>query len=167
MAEPVREAVLAAARGWLGTPYRHQGSCRGAGADCLGLLRGVWREVMGAEPAPVPAYTADWAEREDGERLLKAARAHLMEITPEVACPGDVVVFRLKDAGAAKHVAILTARGEDGLEGGRIIHAYSGHAVCETALSAPWARRLAGVFAFPGAFLGGFAGAYPGEGEVG
>jgi hypothetical protein len=28
------------ARGWIGTPYLHQASRRGAGADCLGLVRG-------------------------------------------------------------------------------------------------------------------------------
>ncbi|MDG1118150.1 MAG: peptidase, partial [Flavimaricola sp.] len=29
--------VVATARGWIGTPYLHQASCRGAGCDCLGL----------------------------------------------------------------------------------------------------------------------------------
>ena len=48
-----REAIVAAARGWIGTPYQHQGSLRGVGCDCLGLVRGVWREVIGAEPAAV------------------------------------------------------------------------------------------------------------------
>ena len=54
--------VVGAARGWIGTPYVHQASVRGAGCDCLGLLRGVWREVIGAEPETPPAYTPDWAE---------------------------------------------------------------------------------------------------------
>ena len=58
----LNDAVLAAARGWLGTPYRHQASVKGVGADCLGLVRGVWREMVGAEPETLPAYTADWAE---------------------------------------------------------------------------------------------------------
>ena len=49
-----RDAIIAAARGWIGTPYRHQASCNQVGADCLGLIRGVWRELYGAEPAPVP-----------------------------------------------------------------------------------------------------------------
>ena len=44
----MRAAIVAAARGWLGTPYRHQASVRGEGADCLGLVRGVWRELIGA-----------------------------------------------------------------------------------------------------------------------
>ncbi|CAN5340949.1 hypothetical protein BH09PSE2_BH09PSE2_03510 [soil metagenome] len=57
-----RADVVDAARRWLGTPYRHQQSLIGVGADCLGLLRGVWREVQGEEPEPVPPYVADWAE---------------------------------------------------------------------------------------------------------
>ena len=66
-------AVLAIARAWLGTPYLHQASCKGAGADCLGLLRGVWREVVGAEPETVPAYSPDWSEAARREDLAEAA----------------------------------------------------------------------------------------------
>jgi hypothetical protein len=33
--------------------------------------------------------------------------------------------------------------------GARFVHAYTGHGVIENALSAPWARRIAGAFAFP------------------
>lgn len=36
-----RNEIVAAARQWLGTPYRHQASVRGVGCDCLGLIRGV------------------------------------------------------------------------------------------------------------------------------
>jgi len=54
--------ILRAARRWIGTPYRHQASLRGAGCDCLGLVRGVWRDVYGGEPEPVPAYSPDGGE---------------------------------------------------------------------------------------------------------
>ena len=47
--------VVAHARAWIGTPYEHQASCRGSGTDCLGLLRGLWRELLGAEPETPPA----------------------------------------------------------------------------------------------------------------
>ena len=39
-------SVVVEARRWLGTPYLHQASECGVGADCLGLLRGVWRGVI-------------------------------------------------------------------------------------------------------------------------
>jgi NlpC/P60 family putative phage cell wall peptidase len=55
-----REAIVAAARSFVGTPYHHQASCKKAGCDCLGLIRGVWRDVYGLEPEPMPPYTRDW-----------------------------------------------------------------------------------------------------------
>ncbi|OZA75834.1 MAG: peptidase P60, partial [Azorhizobium sp. 39-67-5] len=67
---PVRAAILAEARGWIGTPYCHRASVRGEGADCLGLGRGVWRAVIGPEPAALPAYAPDWAEATRSETLL-------------------------------------------------------------------------------------------------
>jgi NlpC/P60 family putative phage cell wall peptidase len=49
-----RTTIVAEARSWIGTPYRHQASLKGVGCDCLGLVRGVWRAVLGAEPEAVP-----------------------------------------------------------------------------------------------------------------
>jgi len=64
-----RAAVVAEARRWIGTPYRHQATVRGAGADCLGLVRGVWRALRGVEPVAVPPYGPDWAETGRDEAL--------------------------------------------------------------------------------------------------
>jgi len=137
--------IVAAARRWIGTPYLHQASCIGVGCDCLGLVRGIWREVMGAEPERPQAYTPDWAEATGEERMLAAAARYLVPVKGE-ALAGDVLLFRMVEPGPAKHAAILSS---DGLEDGRMIHAYSGHAVCETRLGPAWARRLAAVFRFP------------------
>ena len=75
-----RSAVLAEARDWIGTPYQHQASAKHAGCDCLGLVRGVWRALYGAEPEEAPAYTPDWAERHGAETLMDAARRQLNEV---------------------------------------------------------------------------------------
>ena len=40
-----RADIVAAARRWVGTPYVHQASLIHVGCDCLGLVRGVWRDV--------------------------------------------------------------------------------------------------------------------------
>ena len=139
------EAVIAEARRWLGTPYCHQASCRGAGTDCLGLMRGIWRALLGAEPEVAAPYAPDWADGAGDERLLAAAKRHLVPVSvPE---PGDVLLFRMLARGPVKHVGIFSA---GPFEAGRMIHAYSGHAVCETALTRPWRRRLAAAFRFPG-----------------
>ncbi len=140
------EEIVARARAWIGTPYRHQASCRGAGTDCLGLLRGVWREVLGPEPEAVPGYTPDWSEPGRSEEMLAAAGRHLEPVDPGEAAPGDVVVLRMREGSVAKHVGFL-ARSPFGHA--TLIHAYSGHGVVESALTPAWARRIAGVFRFP------------------
>ena len=74
--------ALAEARRWLGTPYVHQASILGAGADCLGLIRGVWRGLFGAEPECAPPYTPDWGEIGRDELLMQAALRHLVPVQP-------------------------------------------------------------------------------------
>jgi NlpC/P60 family putative phage cell wall peptidase len=138
--------AAAAARGWLGTPYRHQASMKGEGADCLGLLRGVWRELMGAEPEAVPPYRPDWAEVGGEETLLAAARRWLVEIPEDRAVVGDVLLFRMAPGCAVKHCAILSEAG--GAEP-RMIHAYWGRAVVESWMGPWWRRRLAAAFTWP------------------
>jgi NlpC/P60 family putative phage cell wall peptidase len=140
----MRERIVAEARAWIGTPYAHQASLRGAGADCLGLVRGVWRAVVGDEPERAPAYTPDWAEALGEETLLAAARRHLREVAIGEARAGDVLLFRMGLGAPAKHAAIVS--GAD-----RIIHAYWGRAVCETRLVPWWRRRIAAAFAITGA----------------
>jgi len=134
--------IIAAARGWIGTPYRHQASLKGVGCDCLGLLRGVWRERYGAEPESMPAYAADWAEAGGSEQLATAARRHLIELDVSEAEPGDVLLFRWRPHLPAKHAAILVERQ-------RMIHAYDGAAVCEVFYAPFWRRRAAFAFRFP------------------
>ena len=134
--------IIACARDWIGTPYLHQASLKGVGADCLGLIRGVYRELYGDEPEVAPPYTPDWAEAGGAETLRDAARRHLQEIPLTDIAAGHVMLFRILPKAPAKHAAILTAPN-------RMVHAYSGHAVCETYLSAWWDRRLAYAFQFP------------------
>ena len=132
------------ARAWIGTPYRHQASVQGAGCDCLGLIRGVWRDLHGAEPAAVPAYSPDWSEPQGDEALWRAAMTHLAPRPGIVPAPGDVILFRMRDGAVAKHLGIAC----DGADGPAFIHAYSGHGVVESPLSSPWARRIVARFAF-------------------
>lgn len=142
-----RPAVIAAARSWLGTPYLHQASAKGQGADCLGLVRGVWRDLYGGEPEAPPPYTPDWNERgffTGDEPLLEAARRNMAERALASRACGDVLVFRIMRGGPAKHCGIIT-------EEARFIHAYAGRCVLESWLSRWWIERIAGVFVFPGA----------------
>ncbi len=138
--EGFQDRVLRETRLWLGTPYRHQASTLGAGCDCLGLVRGVWRALYGAEPEPPPPYRPDWAEIGDRELLLDAFARWLIPIDNRE--PGDVLVFRMAPGAVAKHCAIQSAPD-------RMIHAYWGRACVESALGRWWRERLVAAFRFP------------------
>jgi NlpC/P60 family putative phage cell wall peptidase len=145
-----RDLIVAEARAWIGTPYRHAASLKGVGCDCLGLVRGVWRALLGDEPEIAPPYAADWAEAGGRETLRDAARRHLVEIEPAQAGPGDVLLFRWRDGLPMKHAGIVVAPG-------RMVHAHDGAAVAEVDFGL-WERRIAAAFRFPAATDPGNAG---------
>jgi NlpC/P60 family putative phage cell wall peptidase len=136
------EQVVSAVRGWIGTPYIHQASLRGVGCDCLGLLRGVWREVVGSEPMLPPPYAPDWAEACAEETLLEAARLHLIEVEDGAFAAGDVLLFRWRAGLPAKHCAIATSDCT-------MVHAHDNAVVAEVALGPWWRRHIASAFRFP------------------
>ena len=138
------DLVLAEARQWLGTPYVHRASCKGAGADCLGFLLGLCRALYGPLPLVLPPYHPHWAET--GPELLQEALGHHLRAKALAeAALADVLLFRVKERGPAKHLGLQSALGP----APRFLHAYGGHGVCESALSAPWARRLVARYDFP------------------
>lgn len=142
MSDAQSAAIIAEARRWIGTPYRHQASLFGIGCDCLGLVRGVWRAVIGPEPEAPGAYTPDWAEAGGAELLALAGGRHFIEIGPAAFAPGDVLLFRWRGHTPAKHLGIAASVSS-------MVHAHDGAAVCEAALSPWWRRRLAYAFRFP------------------
>lgn len=139
---PQAHRIVAAARAWIGTPYLHQASLKGVGCDCLGLLRGVWREVIGAEPEPLPAYAPDWAEATGLDSLMTTAGRHLRPLALAEANAGDVLLFRWREGLPAKHVGLLTGPA-------RMIHAHDGLAVNEVDIGPWWLRHRAGAWRFP------------------
>lgn len=128
------DVIVETARGWVGTPYRHLSATKGAGCDCLGLIRGVWAEVYSVLPE-VPNYRADTRDHRD---LLAVAEARLAR-TPMGA--GAIVLFRL--GSVPRHCGIMTGPG-------RFIHAQERIGVVEANLTEGWAKRVVGCFAFPG-----------------
>lgn len=141
-------AIVLEARRWIGTPYVHQASAFNAGADCLGLLRGIWRALYGDEPEVAPAYSYDWSEPQGEERLWDAAIRHLVPKPVVNENPGDVLLFRMRAGAVAKHLGIAAITGQNS----SFVHAYSKFGVVESPLSAPWRRRIVARFTFPEEF---------------
>jgi NlpC/P60 family putative phage cell wall peptidase len=137
----LRDAIVAEARSWIGTPYVHGASMKGAGCDCLGLVRGVWRALYGQEPEPTPPYSPDWAEATGRDALAQAAERHLLAVPLADAGAGDVLLFRWRAGAPAKHLGISTGEG-------RMVHAHDRARVCEVAFGV-WTRRLCAAFRFP------------------
>ncbi len=134
--------VIAVARSWLDTPYHDQASLKGVGCDCLGLARGVWREVVGPEPFLIPPYSRDWGETGPHEVLAEGTRPMMPEIAVEEAVPGALVLFRMRPGAIAKHIGILSGHLS-------FIHAYERLGVIEEPLTPTWRRRIAFAFLFP------------------
>lgn len=135
--------IAAMAREWVGTPYHHQASLKGCGCDCLGLLRGVYREAIGPEPAKAPNYSPGWDEVARDEVMLKTFNRFLRKRAIDRRGAGLVLLFRMKPRAAAKHCGIMTGKTQ-------FIHSHSGRGVFEIELDEFWSKRIIGVYAFPG-----------------
>ena len=135
------EAIIQEALSWQGTPYKHQASCKGAGCDCLGLIRGVYSHFW-PEPERPGAYSPDWAEAGGADRLVKAAQQYLIPVPIHERQPGDILLFRYRSNFPAKHAGIL-------IEPDRFLHAQHGATVSLVSLSGWWQRHIACVYSFP------------------
>ncbi|WP_245910794.1 peptidase [Pelagimonas varians] len=137
-----QEGIVQAARAWIGTPYHDQASLKGVGCDCLGLLRGVWRELIGPEPVDMRPYARDVGEAGAVELIANPVRGFMDEIAVYDRQPGDVLLFRMPHMRFAKHCAFQAGPG-------MIIHAYERRGVVEMRMPVEWRGRIAFVFRFP------------------
>ena len=137
------DRIVEIARSWIGTPYHNLASVKGVGCDCVGLVRGIWRELYGFEPPGLPFYSANWRARSGNEGLIDAAALHLDRQPDADRRAGLVLVFRIRPQLAARHCGVMTSTS-------RMVHAHSGRAVHEVDMGECWNGRVAGVFAFRG-----------------
>ncbi len=139
-----QKRVITIARSWIDTPYMHQASLKGQGCDCVGMVRGVYRELYGLEKEPeaMPPYQPDWYEVDQKDPLLAFGRKYLKEVPFGEMIPGDVLVFRMKPHVSAKHCGIIT-------DTDMMVHAYSQQKVFEVSLGSHWLKKVAAVLRFP------------------
>ncbi|MFZ1109862.1 MAG: hypothetical protein WAN43_16125 [Rhodomicrobium sp.] len=116
-----REAVVAAARKWVGTPYHHMADIKGVGVDCAMILVRVYVDLGLVEAFDPRPYPHDWMLHRDDERYLGFLFDRARQADPSTGSgprPGDVMMFKVGRCFA--HGAIITTT--DPL---RIVHAYA------------------------------------------
>lgn len=132
-----RADIVAEARTWVGTPWKHQASQKGRGADCIGFVSGVVCALRGPL-AGLEDYRG-YGRRPDSMAVLVGLR-RLLRRVPE-GRPGDVILVRIDHR--PQHIAILT--GDQ-----MIIHADQGaRGVVEHRIPPGW--KPIRYYAFPGA----------------
>jgi len=139
MISTTRPQIVAAARGWLDTPFHHQARLKGVGVDCLGLVIGVARELALIDITGYPRVP-------NGKTLLPLARQHMTEIDRATMQPGDVVVVSFDKE--PQHFGVLGDYRHGGLS---IIHAASDPGrVIETRLMFSQQMKFVAAFVLPG-----------------
>jgi hypothetical protein len=144
-----RDQIVAAARGYLGTPFQDKGRRKGQGMDCVGLILCVCHD-LGLDDrhgAPVTANLYhDYSGQPAGMFVQQSVAKHLVAKAVPAMQPGDVVTLALPSAPC--HVAFVGARGTQLT----LIHAYSGGGakVMENDITPQWKRRIKGCFSIPG-----------------
>ena len=128
-----RAAFVSAARGMIGTPFRHQGRLPGVGLDCAGLVVCALRHV-GIEVPDVAGY----GRLPRHNLFLGQVEANCTRIPHADASAGDLLMFRW--TSEPQHVAIYAG-------GGSIVHAYqAARGVVEHDLDDIWRGRLMGTY---------------------
>jgi len=91
--QEAREAIVAEALSWEGTPYHSHARIKGVGVDCAQLPAAVY-EAVGLVPHLAPDYADQWFLHRDEETYLSWVRPHARQIDRADLLPGDFVIWR-------------------------------------------------------------------------
>ena len=163
MYSDTRDALVAEAREWLGTPWVAFGRRKGVEADCI-FLEEVGRVVVGFRGrhtgysmAPKDGHLQKYADAELRTVLERPLdRRETPDIPVEAMLPGDLVLFRGRNPNEPQHFGMIAVHPAKGLEHVRtLIHAGGNREngrVMEHSFSnsATWMRRLWKIYRFPG-----------------
>lgn len=133
----LKSNFIAAARGYLNTPWKHQGRLKHDGVDCIGLIYNAATEV-GIKIAP---GRLDYREYPDGKELIAELEARMVKVETSRFLVGDVVVFWFETENLPQHIGIITDIG--------VIHTNSDIGkVVEHRLSPYWIHRIHSMYRF-------------------
>ncbi|MGE0108141.1 MAG: hypothetical protein AB7S81_00010 [Bdellovibrionales bacterium] len=138
-----RNDAILEARKWLHTPFKHQAFVRGAGCDCIGLIKGVGMalELVDYDPKSATARKFNNYSMMPNPRIMRQALATwLVQIPVQEATLADI--YYMTWGREPQHVALITDRG--------IIHSYSrAGEVVEHGLDDTWRNRIVSAYRYP------------------
>lgn len=146
-----RAEIVAAARDWIGTPFRHHQATKTIGSDCIGLVAGVANETGLTSAWFDGRATAfrGYGKTPDPKILLRACRMFLDPVPMSAVAVGDVLVMRTMNGHEPQHFGIVTAV-QDGRPSA-MVHAMNvvGR-VAEQPIDRKWLGRVLYAFRFRG-----------------
>ncbi|HEY6021545.1 MAG TPA: NlpC/P60 family protein [Candidatus Paceibacterota bacterium] len=132
----MRRKFISAARGYIGTPFHHQGRLPGVGLDCAGVI-----VCAAMECGLVIDDVAGYAMVPSNGLLEQAVIKHCYAIERNDVVSGDILLFRF--LREPQHLAIF----DDGM----LIHAYNSVGrVVENGFDDTWKKRLVGCYRLRG-----------------
>jgi NlpC/P60 family putative phage cell wall peptidase len=141
---PTRAQIIATARTWLGTRWRHQACLKGVGCDCIGLIAGVALELGSPQAVAFMARTdyRNYGRQPDPKMLLAACTDFLDPVVVGAAQAGDVLLLRFQ--AEPQHFAFQS--GAD-----YMIHSWAGaRRVVENRINELWRGRIVGAYSLRG-----------------
>ena len=103
-----RQRVVAIAREWVGTPYRHGARIKKVAADCTFFAK-VYEEAGLVGEVPIECYSSTaHLSRASGQYLLHI-RKYAHEVTQDKVRPGDIAMFLI--GRDFSHGGVINAHG--------------------------------------------------------
>lgn len=138
--------IVAEARSWCGTKFHDQAALKGVGCDCIGLIRGVGKElgIPEADAFANDSRFAGYARLSVPRLMILGCDSYLDRISIADALPGDIALASVEIE--PQHFAFISS-----LDPPRVIHAYiQAGRVVENIVDDFWRGHVLRMYRFRG-----------------
>lgn len=111
--DQLRQAIVAEALTWAGTPFHDRAGVKGAGVDCIHFIIRVFAAAGVIKDFDPPVYSPQWFLHKDEPLFLTGLEKYAHQV--EMPEPGDIAMFNF--GRHAAHGAII-------IDHYTMIHAY-------------------------------------------
>jgi cell wall-associated NlpC family hydrolase len=124
LSDKQRQQLITEAKSWVGTPFRACSCLKGAGVDCMQLIKGTYlgSGVINVDAIPTPSqYSVQANQHQVTNEYRDTVLIYMREIPESEVKPGDVVLY--KNGLSYGHGGIINEWPRD------VIHATNHHGV--------------------------------------